>query len=160
MIANVPRIIAVDVELIDELANSRRDWASHQVPPGEWDNELKAARIIVGDTPAVALKNWGHAWCGYIGFPPGHSMFGESYIDHYEDWPDVHGGWTYSDRAEHLDAIAGMSGLWWIGFDCAHSGDLLPGMLGYSKRRSWESFKTIEYVAGQIAAAVTHEAFR
>lgn len=35
---------------------------------------------------------------------------------------DVHGGITYSN-----DGVRGAEeGLWWFGFDCAHSGDLCP----------------------------------
>lgn len=73
--------------------------------------------------------------CGYIKVLPGHPWFGKSYSchadEHYEDKPhdctqfdaDVHGGITF---AEHGKACPthGPEAEWWVGFDCAHSGDL------------------------------------
>lgn len=51
---------------------------------------------------------------------------------------DVHGGLTFTDRCEpvenpaegicHVDAGAANKVVWWLGFDCGHCGDLLPGM--------------------------------
>lgn len=67
---------------------------------------------------AIAVKrcrNLKHL-CGYVGLPEGHRYFGCS---HKQIPIDVHGGLTYS---EHDD-----DGLWWVGFDCAHAGDLVPG---------------------------------
>lgn len=67
-------------------------------------------------------KSLGH-WCGYVGIPETHRVFG---LD-YDNVPvEVHGGLTYAgDRCpgEKPD------GLWWVGFDCAHLGDLVPGVL-------------------------------
>lgn len=58
-------------------------------------------------------------WCGYVGVKAGHRLYGV----HYDDInADVHGGLTYSG---YLDEI-GVDRRWWIGFDCAHAGDLMP----------------------------------
>lgn len=40
----------------------------------------------------------------------------------------IHGGLTYA--ADH-EPFGKPDGLWWFGFDCAHAGDLCPGMERY-----------------------------
>lgn len=72
---------------------------------------------------AVLLMPFGHR-CGYVGIPKGSMHYGK----HYNDIPiDCHGGVTYSENylisvslTGDKDADAKLSGLWWIGFDCAH----------------------------------------
>lgn len=67
------------------------------------------------------------ALCGYVGVAEGHPWYGKD----YEDLPDVevHGGLTYSRfRTENPQNSEQEKALWWLGFDCAHSGDYLPGM--------------------------------
>src|SRR6266852_4741278 len=54
--------------------------------------------------------------CGYVNIPVNHPMFSKKYdeID-----VDVHGGLTWSEMEK---------GGYWIGFDCAHSGDYCPSL--------------------------------
>jgi hypothetical protein len=56
--------------------------------------------------------------CGYVGVGSDHPNFGEG-----EDKLnlEVHGGLTYSSTED--------DGIHWFGFDCAHAGDLSPGIL-------------------------------
>jgi hypothetical protein len=62
------------------------------------------------------------AWCGYVGIDKDHPYFEKDYDDLNDiETLDIHGGFTYSNRDKN-------NGLWWIGFDCAHSGDLIPTM--------------------------------
>lgn len=106
----------------------RKDWEAHG---------LKCAIRRVRDA--------GHL-CGYVGIPKEHPLHGVGY---YDECPaleplreqvryapndegispemalEVHGGITYSDN--HV-AGGKPDGLWWFGFDCAHSGDLSPGL--------------------------------
>lgn len=143
-----PRIIPVQVDALT-------GWG--EIPAGPWVDEPDAAKIICGDAPAVAARLGVYAWGGYLGFPEGHPTFGESYDNHYDDWPDVHGGWTFSDLNPRIDEIARMNGLWWIGFDCAHAGDLSP-LLGLAlSARFGEVYRTLEYVADELCRAA--EAF-
>lgn len=46
---------------------------------------------------------------------------------------EVHGGITYS--ADHLPVADRGANLFWFGFDCAHSSDLVPGMIKYYPHR-------------------------
>lgn len=74
--------------------------------------------------------------CGYVDIPPGHPWHGVGYVDIDAD---VHGGLTYSEEEE---------GAWRIGFDCAHSGDYVPGTsFGLRERREGEVYRTEAYVA-------------
>lgn len=55
--------------------------------------------------------------CGYVQIPQEH----EFYQKHYDEIDcniPAHGGLTFSGSFKNND--------WWIGFDCAHYGDLLP----------------------------------
>ncbi len=55
--------------------------------------------------------------CGYVRVPAGHRFHGQPYDDIDVD---VHGGLTFAEiePCAHEDGIG-----YWIGFDCAHSGD-------------------------------------
>ncbi len=68
-------------------------------------------------------RGWGN---GYIGLPKEHPLYGVHYDDYdkYESYHEEvhpHGGWTYSDFINPSTHEA--DGLWWFGFDTAHSGD-------------------------------------
>lgn len=61
--------------------------------------------------------------CGYVSVPESNLIFGKDYSCSFYDGPfydiEVHGGLTYSDDM-------GVKGMWWLGFDCVHLGDLNP----------------------------------
>jgi len=95
--------------------------------------------------------------CGYVGLPKWHPYYGKEYgqcllgcegnvpdfhppneRDAYwynctfeENHPSlekiirVHGGLTFSQEG---DGKSWDKDLWWLGFDCAHAGDLVPGI--------------------------------
>ena len=78
--------------------------------------------------------------CGYVGIPKDHPYYGKDDYD-LEGLLDVHGGVSFAaapiEDEKHKD-------LWWIGFDCAHAGDLWPGRsnLGFPG----STYKDINYV--------------
>jgi hypothetical protein len=110
-------------------------------PRGPWDYEgdWKEWRSVTG-FPCLIIRNFSGSLCGYVGLPWSHRYFRKD-----EDSFDlsVHGGITYASHGhpralnspfyfrpyalssrrsnERLD-------IWWLGFDCAHCGDLIPGM--------------------------------
>lgn len=78
-------------------------------------------------------------WCGYVGVPAAHPFWG---LDYSQPAPklntspesalDVHGGVTYAgDHAPMCEP----DGYWYFGFDCAHAGDLVPGMVRRGRER-------------------------
>lgn len=75
---------------------------------------------------------------------------------------DVHGGVTFTDRCrEHGDAepwrgvchvpLAGRGEVWWIGFDCAHAGDLSPTSGRWGIASPGDAYRTLAYVEEQCA---------
>lgn len=61
---------------------------------------------------------------------------------------DVHGGLTYSGERAPSSEI---KGLWWLGFDCAHAGDLSPeyGTRGFARDGV---YRNIAYVEAECAS--------
>ena len=95
--------------------------------------------------------------CGYIYIPFGHPDYGKTYTELYEsdenwdDAPDVHGGWTFSHDGGDDDG-----GKFTIfGFDCAHAGDLSPGIsdLLPERLRKDETYRDIAFVTEQLENA-------
>ncbi len=110
----------------------RKDW-----PAGDWDGEPDKVQWqdTASGLPCIAVRHSrsGH-WCGYVGVAEGHPAFQKSYDD-----ADVrvHGGLTYADFCRphddeegkgicHIAAPGEPDRVWWLGFDCAHSGDHSP----------------------------------
>lgn len=102
--------------------------------------------------------------CGYVGVPKGHPWHGGD-CDSCD--VNVHGGLTYAASCsghichhEQEDKIANKD-VWWLGFDCAHAGDLSPGTRDITSfRDDYEIYRNISYVetechrlAKQIKAA-------
>lgn len=121
--------------------------------------------------------------CGYIKVLPGHPWFGKGYScdcdDHYSN-PDaackrlesaeVHGGITFAAHGKACPTH-GEEAEWWVGFDCAHSGDAADPSLPSSRRlhndalgiareisdamdgiggsREWQTIRTTDYVEAQ-----------
>tara|TARA_R100001530_G_scaffold130261_1_gene101070 strand:- start:1582 stop:2025 length:444 start_codon:yes stop_codon:yes gene_type:complete len=77
-------------------------------------------------------------WCGYLSLPEEHPW----HNCNYDNIPvNCHGGPTFAGRN-----IAGLD-KFFVGFDCAHSGDISPGNTG-----GWTDgiYRTIEYVMEQL----------
>ena len=87
------------------------------------------------------------AWCGYVKIPKSHPVFGED-CDSIDI--DVHGGLSFSDIA--LPNYPSETG-WYIGFDCAHAGDLCPSMLDYFYLDN-DVYRTLEYVETELKKVV------
>lgn len=113
---------------------------------GPWSEEPDRVEWRDGPTglPCLARRHdrFGH-WCGYVGVGPDHPLF-ESGED--EVLP-AHGGVTYTGHCEdderplrervcHLAEPGEPDQLWWFGFDCAHAGDLSPGMHAMEREAS------------------------
>ncbi len=84
---------------LDEIIKSEGDYY-------EWTNTLKC----------FIQRNHMNAWCGYTIIPKSFPIDFEQEIN-----INCHGGVTYQSVDENGDLI--------VGFDCAHSGDLVPKLL-------------------------------
>lgn len=97
------------------------------IPPREPDEERFEAHGLA--CHILRHRVLGHL-CGYVGLPAGHPLHGETNPLRID--VEVHGGVTYGRK--HTD------GLYWVGFDCSHYGDLTPGGVDGG------TYRTIEYV--------------
>lgn len=116
--------------------------------------------------PCLFVRNHMGGLCGYVGVPEGHRDFQLSYNDCSPY--DVHGGLTFAAfcrepaKGEPNHSICHVPGegepdrVWWLGFDCGHGGDLLPGMNHQLRRAGMgygflggEIYRDVPYVREQ-----------
>jgi len=92
---------------------------------GEWDDEPDKIQWQDEETklPCLIVRHSGSGHlCGYVGVDSQHPLF-------EEDDPklDVHGGITFSNHCHgnicHKVEEGEDDNIWWLGFDCAHTGD-------------------------------------
>jgi len=149
--------------------------------PGPWQDEPDKVQWkdeTTGlDCLAVRTQHMGH-WCGYVGVPQGHPLHEVDYDDAYrvaarakgidpDEWwchdlLAVHGGLTYADHCAdgpeetsicHVPQPGETDHVWWLGFDCAHAGDLSP----FSVARGFPSigvevYRTLDYVRAEVTS--------
>jgi hypothetical protein len=148
-------------------AHDRTDY-----PAGPWDTEPDKVSWTDPATgrPCLIVRGPLGALCGYVAVDPGHPLHGVGYGEARRadgDWIAVHGGLTYSDRCmETEDEGAGIchvpepgapDDVWWFGFDCSHSMDLVPRMLASAIRARLgtgvyrdDVYRTLDYVVGEV----------
>lgn len=117
---------------------------------GPWQTEPDRIEWEQHGMPCLMLRNRMGAWCGYVAVNPGHRFYGVGYSsctkkpqckkskrDHYCDHTpgnllNVHGGITYGNTCKdhicHVPKPGQPDNVFWLGFDCAHGGDVIPSM--------------------------------
>lgn len=99
----------------------------------------------------------------YVGLPPGHRLHGRDCVS-AEDAPalDVHGGITYANACAgpicHVPREGEPADVWWLGFDCAHAFDYVPGLYGPAERlrrlvgtmRRLLTYRSLAYVRAEV----------
>ena len=139
-------------------------------PAGPWDGEPDKVQWPDKATglPCLAVRNRsaGH-WCGYVGLPPEHPMYGKGYSDDGVDFY-VHGGLTFADKCQpgeseaqgicHTPGPGQSDHVWWLGFDCAHAWDFSPQDVKYEAERGYpftimsdQHYRTLAYVQQQCS---------
>lgn len=132
-------------------AVDRKGW-----PAGPWDGEPDRVEFRHAGFPCLIVRqSMGHL-CGYVGVPLGHPWHGKG----YDDVPArAHGGLTYAEECGgevcHVPAPGEPEDLWWLGFDCAHAGDLQPGAMRFYAYPGGEAYKTVDYVRAEALALAT-----
>lgn len=95
--------------------------------PGPWHDEPDREEFVYNGFSCLLNRNSFGAWCGYVAVPEDHPWFGKNYDDIDAS---VHGGLTYSHQCQgeicHVAEPGMPDDVWWLGFDCAHYGDLMP----------------------------------
>jgi hypothetical protein len=157
------------MEPIEQTYIDKSEWQR-----GEWDNEPDRIEWRFEGTPRLAcliVRGPSGALCGYVGVPPGHPWHGKDYNDVDVN---VHGGLTFARGCDeggkicHVPLEGESPDVWWLGFDCAHSGDFYgmqygpehplvlknPGLFGGGPRMtSWggyERYCTVRYVRREV----------
>ena len=122
-------------------------------PAGPWDNEPDVMSWADERTglPCLIRRNSMGVWCGYVGVPPGHPAFEQGYDDVDVD---VHGGLTFADpidTAKNHPEFA--TELWWLGFDCGHAWDLMPGLVKYQLSVSTDDkYRDVDFVRAETTS--------
>lgn len=117
--------------------------------PEPWTQEPNYAEFTLNGFTCIIRRPIDKAHlCGYVGLPEGHKFFSKHYV---EIEADVHGGLTY---ASHGMAEYNGPRLWWIGFDCHHSGDFSPFYSTLADARV-EVYRTFGYVFSQLQSLTT-----
>ena len=125
------------------------------IKQNEWETEPDQDQWLDKETglPCLILRNGIGALCGYVGISSDHPF----YLFHYdnisiEEHP--HGGLTFSGywpevkfKSFSRDTKGFLQPIWWIGFDCAHAGDLYPK--GFHQE-STDIYRNMEYVKNEI----------
>lgn len=142
---------------IDKTGWRHGEWLS-EPDKIQWQDEATKLPCLIVRGPLGAL-------CGYVGVASGHPCFEVEYdgVD-----VDVHGGLTFSEfcregAEEHGICHAPGPGepdrVWWLGFDCGHSCDIIPQADWSFDRGMPSSYRDIAYVkrectrlAAQLAA--------
>lgn len=133
-------------------------------PRGKWDDEPDKVQFMDETTklPCLIVRNQGGALCGYVGVSKDHPNFGLNYGHESFQLPSVHGGVTFTEKCSpstdeskgicHLVEAGEDDDVWWVGFDCGHSGDLVPAYntRGAYSMDGYDMYKDMEYVKGEI----------
>ena len=108
---------------------------------GPWDDEPDTAEWTDETTDLrcyIVRNKFSGSWLGYVMVPVGHPMHGKGYDD--LDLR-VHGGVTFSGDKKG-------DGAHWLGFDCAHAGDLIPVLDPFELD---DQYRDIDYVKSECA---------
>lgn len=103
-------------------------------PDGPWKTEPDRIqwRDEATGLPCLIIRNSFGVLCGYVGVSKNHPLFEKEYDDADVE---VHGGLTFSGHCSpnkegvcHIVEDGEDDNVWWLGFDCAHYMDYVPGM--------------------------------
>lgn len=115
----------------------REGWA-----PGPWDDEPLDKAVWTDEAtgyPCMIVRHPRNGnWCGYVGVPEGHKLYGVGYVDLYDvDDLELPAEVNYSapcfeEGPEeksicHIPLPGESDNVWWFGFDCGHYMDISPG---------------------------------
>lgn len=103
----------------------------------------------------IARRGVYGCWCGYIAVTTDHPWYGVEYPS-----IDAHGGCTYSGNTRPGTDVESR-GLWWVGFDCAHSFDAPPPWAKDAQGSAWARggfYRTLSYVEAELLRLVKEAA--
>lgn len=153
----------------------KSDWGD-----GPWQSEPDKVQMVDEETGYDCLMVRNHysgSWCGYVGVRKSNDFYEKHYDECKvgDEYLEVHCGLTFSGHCSesedesrgicHVPINGSEDKVWWLGFDCSHSGDLWPKhradmrkiyeMRGemiprYYDQTSGDIYRDREYVVAQI----------
>lgn len=134
---------------------------------GEWVKEPDKIQMVHQETglDCLIVRNTSVGQlCGYVGVSNQHPLFGKHYDHPHADHIYVHGGLTFtapcnpdeavSEGVCHIPLPGHSDEVWWLGFDCAHGEDLIPGvdhLFSPESRRLFQNvYRNVEYVKNEV----------
>ena len=138
-----------------------KEWQDYperwQFRPGPWRDEPDRIqwRDEATGLPCLMARGGVGAWCGYVGVDQTSSLYGKDYMDIEKSEIDfsVHGGLTYSSfcqgRVCHEVEPGEDDQIWWLGFDCCHSGDL-TAIMHRPYHATTEIYRDVDYVKREV----------
>jgi len=136
---------------------------------GPWDNEPDKVQWqdVATGLPCIARRSAMGFWCGYVGVAEGHPYFEREYDSGVVDLT-CHGGLTFNahcaeDDKEHgichVPAPGEPDNVWWLGFDCGHAFDLMPGTVAALRKcdayhgdfHQQDAYRDLDYVKSECA---------
>jgi hypothetical protein len=129
-------------------------------PEGPWLTEPDKVEWRAHGMACLIVRVNHGALCGYVGVPEGHPLHGKD-LQMDLNALDCHGGVTFNRACDpggkvcHVAQPGEPGHLWWIGFDCAHFGDLMPAhnaslaSLGLPQA-SCGVYRDLEYVKNEV----------
>ena len=149
------------METIEYRTLDKSDWG-----PGPWASEPDKRQWLDAATGYPCLIRRAPktgALCGYVGVPESHPLFSVDYGDPRVVDILVHGGVTFADSCDddedegigicHRPGSDESDVVWWLGFDCAHGGDLLPACRPHGwfvSRSPGSTYRDFEYVTHEV----------
>ena len=136
----------------------KTDWG-----PGEWQIEPDKKQWQDAETglPCLIVRGPSGALCGYVGVDSQHPYYNLEYNELPDDNDiEVHGGLSYSEFCQpspipskgvcHLVEDGEDDKIWWLGFDCIHSGDYGPKMDKDHGPDGWRVYRNFAYVTNEV----------
>lgn len=121
--------------------------------PGPWQVEPDRVEWRYLGLPCLIVRTeHTGGLCGYVGVPPGHPA-----REAGDEAFDVHGGLTYGAPCDengkicHVPLPGEPADVHWLGFDCAHAGDLIPNLgLGMGISFNGDVYRDVAFVRAQV----------
>ena len=130
-------------------------WADkkERLSDGPWQDEPDWMQSEINGFLLIIARPSGGCLCGYIEVPQGHPWHGKNHKDPIFDDIQVHGGLSHSEPSCN-------QGKWILGFDCGHSGDIVPLPKSIQEeiddlKKKWGvairgTYKTVDFVKAEL----------
>jgi len=114
----------------------------------EWETEPNVVKFEYNGLKCFILRHSSFLHlCGYVGLPPSHFFYEKKNI---EQLPlNIHGGITFSEFGDGSQDNLFEKGYHWIGFDCNHSFDFVPGAQFFDNQTNL-SYKNIDFAIREV----------